>query len=133
MVRQMARAHPSLLIVEDDARLAEQLRWALEGEYQINLAGSRDAAIEALSAVRPDLVLLDISLPVMDGYQLVQKIKENKEVRDIPVIAMTAHAMPGDREKCIDAGMDDYIAKPVRPENFASALERWCERVPHRS
>ncbi|MDX1555830.1 MAG: response regulator, partial [Xanthomonadales bacterium] len=70
---------------------------------------------------RPDLILMDINLPGRDGYELTREIKANPDTANIPVIALTAHAMSGDRERCIEAGCDDYDTKPV---NLASLMEK---------
>jgi CheY-like chemotaxis protein len=88
-------------------------------------------AIEALSTIPYDLVLMDVQMPVMDGLEATRRIREEASPvldRRIPVIAMTANAMQGDREACLQAGMDDYVAKPVKSEALAEALARW---LPH--
>ena len=100
----------------------------------VDLAANGREALEKLEQGIYDVVFMDCQMPEMDGYEATREIRrQGAGGEHIPVIAMTAHAMPGDREKCIDAGMDDYIAKPVRPENFASALERWCAGATRRS
>ena len=80
-------------------------------------------AIKALETLPYDLALMDVQMPVMDGLEATREIR--KSGSRIPIIAMTAHAMRGDRERCLESGMDDYVAKPVRPLALAEALEKW--------
>jgi CheY-like chemotaxis protein len=89
-------------------------------------------AIEALGHIPYDLVLMDLQMPVMDGLEATRRIRDaSSQVLDrrIPVIAMTANAMQGDREICLQAGMDDYVAKPVKSETLAKTLARWLPRA----
>lgn len=74
-----------------------------------------------------DAVLMDVQMPVMDGLETTQKIRENEKFKDLPIIAMTAHAMKGDREKCINAGMDDYVSKPIDTEQLFKILAKWVK------
>jgi len=88
-------------------------------------------AITALETIPYDLVLMDVQMPVMDGHNATRKIRDSRSAvmnHDIPVIAMTAHAMVGDREKCLVAGMNDYVTKPITPNSLLEALEKW---LPH--
>ncbi|MCX7018760.1 MAG: response regulator [Candidatus Sumerlaeota bacterium] len=91
--------------------------------------------LAAIEKVPYDLILMDVQMPEMDGFEATAAIrqKEKEKGGHIPIVAMTAHAMKGDREKCIDAGMDDYVSKPVRPVELAEVLERTLRRAPFRS
>jgi CheY-like chemotaxis protein len=92
-------------------------------------AGTGRQAITMLEST-PDLaiVLMDIMMPEMDGYQTMQVIRQNTRLRRLPIIALTAKAMKGDREKCLEAGASDYLAKPVDTEQLLSALRMWLHR-----
>jgi CheY-like chemotaxis protein len=118
----------TILVVEDSPDNMATLRAVLGNRYNILEARDGKEGLRAVLEQRPDLVLLDISLPVMDGYQVVREVKGNIEVRNIPVIAMTAHAMKGDREKILAAGCDDYISKPIEPEGFLKKVGEWVGR-----
>jgi CheY-like chemotaxis protein len=84
-------------------------------------------ALEALGRIAYDVVLMDCQMPEMDGYQATSAIRQQeKNGGHIPIIAMTANALPGDREKCLKAGMDDYMAKPVTSEKLEEMLSQWC-------
>ena len=92
-------------------------------------AENGEAALEALASCSYDLVLMDCRMPVMDGYEATRRIRRMEgDVRNIPVIALTAYAMPGDREKCLEAGMNDYLAKPIIRDALLAVLERWLPR-----
>ena len=116
-------------LVEDnpDNRLLVQA--ILEEEYEILEFETGVDAVNGLSAARPDLILLDISLPEMDGTEVLTWIREQDDLQDLPVIALTAHAMAGDREKFLAAGFDDYLTKPIVDESLLTeTIARWLKR-----
>jgi CheY-like chemotaxis protein len=120
----------TVLIVDDDPRNIFALSSALERRgMRVVTATTGMEAIELLHAT-PDLaiVLMDIMMPDMDGYQTIVRIRENPAYRRLPIIALTAKAMKGDREKCLEAGASDYLAKPVKTEQLLSALRMWLHR-----
>jgi len=106
-----------IAVVEDnpDNRLLVQV--ILEPLYEVVEYETGFAALEGLPKEKPDLVLLDISLPEMDGSEVLRRIRADAQLRSLPVIALTAHAMSGDREKYIAAGFNDYVTKPIVDEN----------------
>ncbi len=96
--------------------------------YQADVAITGKEVIKALEKESYDLILMDVQMPEMDGYEATQKIRVMSDHRkDIPIIAMTANAMTGDREKCLEAGMNDYITKPVKPEKLLKAINTWAK------
>ena len=103
-----------ILLVEDNEMNRDMLtRRLLRRAYDVIIAVDGQQGIELAQSERPDLILMDMSLPVMDGWTAARAIKENPVTTRIPVIALTAHAMSGDREKALAAGCDDYDTKPV--------------------
>jgi two-component system, cell cycle response regulator DivK len=105
---------PRILLVEDNEMNRDMLsRRLVRKGYQVCLAIDGQQGIDMAFSERPDLILMDMSLPVIDGWEATRRIKANDATRQIPVIALTAHAMAGDREKAMEAGCDDYDIKPV--------------------
>jgi HAMP domain-containing protein/CheY-like chemotaxis protein len=120
----------TVLLVDDDARNIFALSSVLERRGMHVLTATTGSEAIALVESRPDLaiVLMDIMMPQMDGYQTMAVIREQPEFRRLPIIALTAKAMKGDREKCLEAGASDYLAKPVNTEQLLSALRMWLHR-----
>lgn len=103
-------------VVEDNPDNRLLVRTLLEDTYAVNEYEDGRGALQGLAADKPDVVLLDISLPEMDGTELLQRIRADTALHNLPVIALTAHAMAGDREKFLAAGFDDYLTKPIVDE-----------------
>ena len=120
----------TVLLVDDDARNIFALSSALERRGMRVLTATTGSEAIALADATPDLaiVLMDIMMPEMDGYQTIRVIRERPGFRRLPIIALTAKAMKGDREKCLEAGASDYLAKPVNTEQLLSALRMWLHR-----
>jgi HAMP domain-containing protein/CheY-like chemotaxis protein/signal transduction histidine kinase len=120
----------TVLLVDDDARNIFALSSVLERRGMKVLTATTGKEAIALIDETPDLaiVLMDIMMPEMDGYQTIDKIRQNNAYRRLPIIALTAKAMKGDREKCLEAGASDYLAKPVNTEQLLSALRMWLHR-----
>lgn len=106
----------TIAVVEDNADNRLLLRSLLGDTYFITEYADGQEAMAGLRRERPDLVILDISLPGMDGEQVLASVRADTSLRDLPVIALTAHAMAGDRERLLEAGFDDYLAKPITDE-----------------
>jgi CheY-like chemotaxis protein len=136
--RMIERLHSSdedlvgkrVLLVDDDARNIFALSSVLERRGITVLAATTGNEAIQLVETTKDLavVLMDIMMPGMDGYQTMQVIRANPAFRRLPIIALTAKAMKGDREKCLEAGASDYLAKPVNTEQLLSALRMWLHR-----
>ncbi|MDQ8732121.1 HAMP domain-containing protein [Bradyrhizobium sp. LHD-71] len=120
----------TVLLVDDDARNIFALSSVLERRgMKVLTATTGREAIELLEATENvAIVLMDIMMPEMDGYQTITAIRQNQAFRRLPIVALTAKAMKGDREKCLDAGASDYLAKPVNTEQLLAALRMWLHR-----
>lgn len=112
---------PTLAVVEDNADNRLLLQAILGDQYDLVEYENGNDALKGILASRPDLVLLDISLPGMDGNEILHRIRRDVTLSDLPVIALTAHAMAGDRERFLAAGFDDYITKPIVDETLLYA------------
>ena len=113
-----------ILLVEDNEMNRDMLSRRLERkEFEVLIAIDGQAGVNMAIAEKPDLILMDLSLPVIDGWEATRQIKANPEVQSIPVIALTAHAMAGDEEKALQAGCDDYDTKPVNFQRLLTKIE----------
>jgi CheY-like chemotaxis protein len=105
---------PRILLVEDNEMNRDMLsRRLIRNGYEVSIAVDGQQGADMALSEQPDLILMDMSLPVIDGWEATRRIKSNAATRRIPVIALTAHAMAGDREKAIEVGCEDYDTKPV--------------------
>lgn len=115
-----------IAVIEDNPDNQLLLRAILEDHYEITAYETGSEALAGLSSKLPDVVLLDISLPGMDGTEVLHRLRGNAALQHLPVIAITAHAMTGDREKFLAAGFDDYLTKPIVDEAIVlGTIERW--------
>jgi CheY-like chemotaxis protein len=116
----------TIAVVEDNADNRLLLQALLADRYALVEFDNGADALAGLAASLPDLVLLDISLPGMDGNEILARIRADERLRSLPVIALTAHAMAGDREKYLSEGFNDYITKPIVDETvLLGAIEHW--------
>ena len=117
---------PRIAVVEDNPDNRFLVQALLEEFYDLSEYETGAAALEGLVQDDPDLVLLDISLPDMDGADVLRWIRDQEELRDLPVVALTAHAMAGDREKFLALGFNDYVTKPIVDESILlETIARW--------
>ena len=115
---------PFLLVVDDDEMNRDMLsRRLLKKGYQVMLAVDGQSGVELAQTEAPDLILMDMSLPVLDGWEASRKLKTNPQTRHVPIIALTAHAMAGDRERAIEAGCDDYDTTPIALPRLLGKIE----------
>jgi len=119
-----------ILLVEDNEMNRDMLsRRLMRNGYEVVLAVDGEQAVSVANADLPDLVLMDMSLPVIDGWEATRRIKSAAATAHIPVIALTAHAMAGDREKAIAAGCDDYDTKPIELARLLGKIEALLDRA----
>ena len=117
-----------ILIVEDIEFNRDLLIQLLEDDYELVTATDGAAGIELAEREAPDLILMDLSLPVVDGWEATRVIKSKEQLASIPIIALTAHAMWGDEEKARACGCDDYLSKPVDEDLLFEKIERFLHR-----
>ena len=128
-VKTKRLSNRTILVVDDDIKNVFVMSTALE-EHGAKVVDAQNGqeALDLLADKSIDLALMDIMMPVMDGYTAIKKIRENAQTKNLPVIALTAKALKGDREKCIAAGADDYLAKPVDYDMLIGLVEAWCQQ-----
>jgi two-component system cell cycle response regulator DivK len=114
-----------ILIVEDVELNTELLVQLLEDDYELVTAVDGQEGVAAAEEHKPDLILMDMSLPVMDGYEATRVIKANPALAHIIIIGLSAHAMSGDREKALECGCDDYLTKPLNDDLMFDMLEEY--------
>jgi|TARA_Y100000294_G_C8339098_1_gene249938 CheY-like chemotaxis protein len=115
----------NVLLIEDNELNRDMLKRRLERkEFIVSCAEDGQSGIDMAKNEMPDIILLDLSLPVIDGWNVARKLKADVNTKDIPIIALTAHAMKGDREKALDAGCDDYDTKPVNLEGLLDKMHK---------
>jgi len=113
-----------ILLVEDNEMNRDMLsRRLIRKEFDVDFALDGQQAVEMAAATRPDLILMDLSLPVMDGWEAIRQIKADEATKKIPIIALTAHAMSGDREKALNAGADEYDVKPIEMDRLLAKIQ----------
>jgi two-component system cell cycle response regulator DivK len=118
-----------ILLVEDNEMNRDMLSRRLRRKgYEVTTANDGVEGVEQARIIRPDLILLDMSLPLKDGWTAAAELKADVETANIPVIALTAHAMQGDREKALDAGCDDYDTKPVEFVRLLEKMQRFLSQ-----
>jgi CheY-like chemotaxis protein len=114
-----------ILVAEDNAVNRELLRELLEARgYSVSEACDGQEALHMIEQSLPELLLLDIGMPVLDGFAVIRKIRENPRLAPLPVVAVTAYAMRGDREKILASGFDGYLSKPLNPSSLTQELDR---------
>ena len=132
-LREASRQNARILLVEDN-KVNKLVAEGILGKlgFIADTADNGQQAINMLEAASYDIVFMDVQMPVMDGYQATMAIRSGKTKAanpNVPIIAMTAHAMKGDREKCLQSGMDDYISKPISPRKLSKVLEKWLPQA----
>ena len=119
-----------ILLVEDNEMNRDMLsRRLLRHGYEVALALDGQSGVEMTLSEAPDLVLMDMSLPVLDGWEATRRLKSASATQHIPIIALTAHAMTGDEAKAREAGCDDFDTKPVELDRLLGKMERWIVRA----
>jgi two-component system, cell cycle response regulator DivK len=113
-----------ILVIEDNKANLELAEYLLKASGYATLA-ARDGeeGVRTARKERPDLIICDLQMPVMDGYEVVRLLKKDPMLRQVPIIAVTAFSMPGDHDKVTDAGFDGYVSKPIDPETFVRTVE----------
>ncbi len=120
---------PKILLVEDNEMNRDMLSRRLERRgYQVVMAVDGAEGVAMAQAEMPDLILMDMSLPVLDGWEATRRIRQNPPTSSIPMVALTAHAMAGDREKAVEAGCDDYDTKPIELPRLLEKIEALLQK-----
>lgn len=123
------RMPPTILVVEDNDMNMQLVEYLLEeAGYGIVKATSGEEALDVAARANPALVLMDIHLPGMDGLSVAREMKQNEKTRHVPILALTAHAMRGDKDRFLEAGCDGYISKPIDVKTFIPSIEEFLPK-----
>jgi CheY-like chemotaxis protein len=118
-----------ILVVDDHPLNLKLTRLLLSNEgYDVQVAANAEHALEVLQAFKPKLILMDLQLPGMDGFELTKQLKADSATRDVIIVALTAYAMKGDEQRARSSGCDGYIAKPIETRHFASQVAEYLKR-----
>ena len=122
-----------ILVIEDNRTNLELMTYLLKAfGHTTSVAFDGEAGVDAALRTRPDLILCDLALPGLDGFEVARRLKATPIVREVPLVAVTASAMVGDRDKVLASGFDGYITKPITPETFVSEVESYLRKpAPH--
>ncbi len=121
----------TILLIEDNEQNLYLATFLLEHNgFKVVAARSGPQGIELASRIQPDLIVLDIQLPQMDGYAVARALRQNPALKDVPIVAVTSYAMVGDRERTLEAGCNGYLEKPINPDTFKSEIEKYLTARP---
>ena len=118
----------TILVIEDSQDNFDLIEDALEDAHELVHAKTGQEGLAQAETIRPDLILLDMGLPGMDGWEVARRLKADRQLAAVPIIAVTAHAMTGDRKKCFEAGCDAYISKPIAVRDLIALVDRYVSR-----
>ncbi len=118
-------ARKKILLVEDGEFNRELFIQLLEDDYELVVAEDGVQGVKRAEEERPDLILMDLGLPILDGWEATRRIKAQRALKDIPIIAVTSHAMVGEEAKALDAGCDDYLPKPIDEDELRKKLQKY--------
>jgi two-component system, cell cycle response regulator DivK len=123
-----------ILVVEDNMDNYELVRFVLErAGYDVFLAVNGRDGVDAARLQKPDLILMDLGMPEMDGWQAAEKLKSNESTSSIPLLALTAHTLPSERQRAMQAGYDGYITKPIHVQSFLDVINETFEKLNRQS
>ena len=119
---------PKILLVEDNELNRDMLSRRLKRrDYEVEMAVDGQQGVDLTRSLMPDLILMDMSLPIIDGWTATGILKSDSSTSNIPIIALTAHAMEGERQKCLEAGCDDFDTKPIEFKRLLEKINHWIE------
>lgn len=118
-----------ILVIDDNQLNLKLIEFLLSSNnYEVHCATNAEEALTLLTTLQPDLILMDIQLPVIDGLELTRKLRMDTKYKDTPIIAITAYAMDGDKEKAIEAGCNGYITKPINTRTLPNVIAKYLEK-----
>ena len=124
--------NPTILLIEDNEQNCYLVTFLLEQNgFKVVAARSGAEGIELASRVQPDLIILDIQLPEMDGYEVARQLRQHPALQEVPIVAVTSYAMAGDRERILAARCTGYLEKPIDPDTFVKEIERFLRPPTH--